>query len=226
MEPVTYVPVAGTCDWKPDDEDLCWWQAGSGFEGYMRRHGFVRQGLTWPFWSTAKAGTLLADRKGVTWRHGAVANIVPFLATIPLEQRKLVCLSHGGQVGAIAASQIQCDRLITIGTPVRADLEETYARVSCPWLHVYSTGVENRWQLFGQLFDGFFGVRWQMPAPAENRCIEGIGHSDLLRDPEKHDDVYQREVLPFLRGHQEAATKDIPLPTTGRPSMRSTGGER
>jgi hypothetical protein len=50
------------------------------------------------------------------------------------------------------------------------------------------------------MFDRHLGWQWAMPDPVENHCVEGIGHGDLLREPDRFDEVYQRVVLPFLRG--------------------------
>ena len=190
---VPYVPVAGTHDWR--GPGLKWWQEGSSFTAYMQQQGCVRLGRDWPFWSTALAGTFFAGRAHLAWMHGAYV-LTDFLRTIPFEERNLISMSHGGQVAAMAAGKIPVHRLVTVGTPVRTDMAEVYSAVVCPWLHVFSTGLENRSQLLGARLR----LRWDMPMPAVNRRVEGIGHAKLLRTPDRFSAVYQRVVLPFLRG--------------------------
>lgn len=190
----TYVPVAGTHDWAPGTAATRWWQAASPFTQMMRRLGLDRAGQEWPFWSTALAGTVFAGRTRRVWWHGAYV-LATFLKTLPLEDRNLIALSHGGQVAAIAASRLVPVRtLVTVCTPVRRDLDDVYRVVQARWLHLYCVGWSNRLQFLGQRVR----LRWQMPAPAVNKRLKQIGHSDLLRDPDEFEDVYREVIAPFL----------------------------
>ena len=198
---LTYVPVAGTHDWNPDEAGGRWWERDSAFATFMSRHDVERRGrAAFPFWSTALSGALFVGPARRAWWHGAYV-LADYLEGLPFDERNVIALSHGGQVAAIAAGLVTgVHRLVTVGTPVRKDLARAYRRIRCPWMHLYSTGWENRWQVFGELFDRGVRRRWDMPAPALNRRVEGIGHGDLLRDPERFEDVYTGIILPFLRG--------------------------
>ena len=86
--------------------------------------------------------------------------------------------------------------LITVCSPVLRALADVYSVVQALWLHLYGTGWSNRMQFLGQRVR----LTWAMPEPAENRRLEGIGHSNLLRDPERFEAVYPTLVVLFLRG--------------------------
>ena len=53
--------------------------------------------------------------------------------------------------------------------------------------------------MFWELFDRHVGWQWEMPHPAANRRVEGIGHGDLLRQPGRFPLVYSEIVVPFLQ---------------------------
>ncbi len=196
----TYVPVAGTFDWDPVATEPHWWQPGSDFEQFMRARDFAPRARTWPFWSTTPAGALIVGRAQRAWKHGAHV-LADYLEDVADDDRNLIGFSHGGQVAAIAAAKhVNCARLVTVGTPVRKDLAEIYASVDCPWLHLYSTGWENRWQFFGSLFDRGVRLRWAMPAPATNHRVEGTAHGGLLRRASEFASVWDETIVPFLRG--------------------------
>ena len=203
---MTYRTVAGTEDWDPPEDglNLRWWQRSSVFSQIMTAHGCARtgwsyQGLDLPPWSTQLAGTWVSGRDIRTWWRGAYG-LAWELEQQPPETRTLICHSHGGQVGVLVAWILResggLARLVTVCTPRRRAMRQYYEAVDCPWLHIYNTNLwANRMQWLGARAAG-----WTMPAPAENVCVKGIGHSALLREPDRFAAVYQDVLLPFLRG--------------------------
>jgi hypothetical protein len=185
----------GTNEW-PSPGTAPWFQTGSAFSDLLLTEGYT-QALPdeIPAWSSELGG--VKDLTSRAWEYGAAVTI-PRVLALDEADRNIIGASHGGQVAARIASRVDCARLLTIGTPVRHEMAEIYATVTCPWLHVYSTGWENRWQYFGQLFDRHVGFSLQMPAPAQNIRLEGTGHVDLVREPARFDTIYQRVILPFL----------------------------
>jgi hypothetical protein len=179
------VGIAGTWAWKS-----AWWQDDSPFWRYMRRHGIYPArvngrpfrwstdlGSTWQFWKSRHSD----------WEAGGDA-LAYYLDALPPAYRVVVAHSHGGQVAAYCAAQgVTIDRLVTVATPVRADMEGTWklARQSIRhWCHVMdSEGDKTAW--WGAFGDGRFGNTREFKDTDATVKIGGIGHSGLLSDPSK-----------------------------------------
>lgn len=173
----------------------------------LAEHRFDRRGWSWhgvdlPPWGTDLGGTFFAGPLLRSWWRAAYG-LAEELEPEDFETRNLVCLSHGGNIGVMVDVLLRrhgtsggLHRLVTVCTPQRRSMREHYATVSCPWLHVYSTNLwTNRMQWLGARGAGF-----KMPEPATNVRLPGIGHSDLLRDPERFDVEHEAVLMPFLRG--------------------------
>lgn len=182
---MTVVAVAGTWAWQS-----AWWQDGSPFWRYMEAHGVYPAringlpfrwstdlGNSWKFWQTRRS----------QWEAGGDA-LAYYLDALPAQHRVVLAHSHGGQVVAHAAAMgVEIDRVVTIATPYRADMEVTYAKARASirrWAHVLDSDGDNTawWGAFGDRRVG--NVRHFTQADA-NIKIAGIGHSGLLSDP-KH----------------------------------------
>lgn len=108
----------------------------------------------------------------------------------------IVAHSHGGQVAAYAAANgLQVDRLITVATPVRKDMEPVYkaARENIQsWYHLHSDS--DLWQVLGGLRDGRWGLHRTMPYADENVVVNNVDHSEFL-NPALWDQNYWWEWL-------------------------------
>jgi hypothetical protein len=99
---------------------------------------------------------------------------------------RIVAHSHGLQaVLYAAAAGLKVGSLVSVGSPVRKDMLEiaTNARPNINrWLHL---SAEGDWmQVFGEMFDGSFGVRREHPLADKNdKMPRDAGHGGILRDP-------------------------------------------
>jgi hypothetical protein len=203
--PLYIVPIAGTEGWGDP-----WWQDGSPWLQALENANCRAWRLDGrPFrWSTdldganvvacawnALRGLLRRTRHPVLhrdWRAGGDA-CGYYLRDVPYEARNLVAHSHGGQVALYtAADGTPIRTLVTVGTPVRGDMEDVYAaaRPHIGWhLHVCDA-VFDLWGTLGQLFDGDVRIErtWPKvvaggPGPDLTLTLEHIGHTKLLHDP-------------------------------------------
>ncbi len=188
---LNYIAVPGTWGWSLG-QTKAWWQEGSPFHRFMVEHGFHQDHAERSFWSTRLDGVSLwqclrrsqAARR--SWAHGGKV-LHHFLTehTEPGKKRRVICHSHGLQVVLYACAQgAQIDRLISLGSPVRKDMRST-AELARPnivdWTHVASDRSDTT-QIFGELFDGAFGIVREHPLADKNIIIPSVGHSQLLRD--------------------------------------------
>ena len=140
-----------------------------------------------PFeWSYDLSGVLTwMGRTHSDWIAGGAA-LTYYLRGLPYEQRNVIAHSHGGQVAAYAAAHSDCwiRRLITVSTPVRKDMQDTWAQARPnigAWTHV--AAKRGDWMIrLGELFDGAFGWTRQMPSADRNLIFPNIGHTGLFTD--------------------------------------------
>ena len=96
----------------------------------------------------------------------------------------IIAHSHGGNVAAIAASFAwgKINHLVTVGTPVRKSLDETYSLAFLGlrgnWSHIYSTS--DWWQMFGTF--GTFN-------PWKKRTIS-YANSNILAEGKNHTELH------------------------------------
>ena len=144
----------------------------------------------WQFWRRWGIGNKTADHRD--WAAGGLALyawIVPPLAPerrIPPAETRVICHSHGLQVVLYACMHgLQIDTLISIGSPVRQDMDlvTMAARLNIRrWLHVCSDRSD-RMQWLGTLGDGALGIIRQHPLADVNHPLPSAGHSGVLHDP-------------------------------------------
>src|SRR5688572_28466454 len=150
-----WIPVHGTNDVGPD----AWWRGGP-FVEYLAEHDLTRVIPTFE-WS--------GDLDGVFWDNSrdwiaGGKSLFYYLRPLHPMDRNLIAHSHGGAVALECAQYLPIRTLITVGTPVRKAVQEAGRRALekghlGSWHHVYDKSGD-RWQWFGQLFDGrWFGDR-------------------------------------------------------------------
>jgi hypothetical protein len=171
--------VPGTWDDAPD----AWWRPGSAFTQALTGTGHDVVAL--PPWALALDGALGRNAQWIEGGHRLAMALIAYRdAAVPIQG--LVAFSHGGAVAlyalAFAASAgLHVDRLVTLGTPVRADLA-AFARRARPaigrWTHVY--GGSDWMAILGTLGDGVRRYLRAMPDAHVNRVVPGAGHRDLI----------------------------------------------
>lgn len=195
-----------------------WWEPGGAFYDFLDRSGFYMLGGDRPFtWSTSLDGLgwlIPRGRRHITWESAGI-NLDCYMRPplgrldyVPIAQRNIIAHSHGLQVVAYACSRgLKINRLITLGSPVRRDMEYIY-RSARPnigqWLHVHSDHSD-RWQWLGTLFDGRIGIIREHPLADRNVKIARVGHTKLLEDVSSFALWHTRGLLNFLRARDVAA---------------------
>jgi len=131
---------------------------------------------------------LSKGRKHRDWIAGGYA-LAYFLSRLDYLDRNLIAHSHGINpvLYAPALTKIKIRRLISICSPVRADMDATATEaVTCieRWRHVASIDWDFM-QWAGEMLDGHLQLtrerRWRQAT--ENVYIKGIGHSNLFKPP-------------------------------------------
>ncbi len=173
-----YLPIAGTDGWND-----AWVKAKSDFGQMMAAEGFeLLLAGDRPFrWSTALDGLFGDDRQ---WAAGADA-LYYFLRFVPLEDRNLICHSHGGQLPAfVCASAFPIRSLTTVGTPVRDDVPWSAAEGFIGFhQHLYDL-KRDLWGWLGQVGDHDLRTERTFPDNrVKNIGVADISHSKVLRDP-------------------------------------------
>jgi len=137
-------------------------------------------------WSGNVSGVpnILAKSKNSDWEAGGYA-LADHLDSLEPASRIVIAHSHGGQVAAYGAALagIYIHRLLTVCTPVRGDMRETWVeahRNIGAHRHISAEGWDF-WQRLGEWGDGVFGWTRTIDG-AENLLLEGIGHAGLLSD--------------------------------------------
>lgn len=175
------VTISGT--WGARKESN-WFNWDSDFWALARKKGLksakvpIKRGRLRPRWDTRVDGIW---GKNESWEAGAQC-ARSFINAYCDEDTIIVAHSHGGQVAAIALAEglPQVKRLVTVGTPVRADLEKTYQEARAglvSWHHLYSN--QDWMQFLGSLFDGSWRLRRKMEN-ATNLLCSDQGHSEML----------------------------------------------
>lgn len=201
--------VAGTGSWK-DNGSIDWFCPGHDFGKFLDAQGvapiYDGNGTPKPFvWSTDLAGVpVLTNKKDWAAGGAALSYFVRFKAICRSYETALIVHSHGLQVAAFAAAEygLKVDTLISMGSPLRADMRDRYQVLRTNtryWLHVHSD-KSDRWQWFGELFDGHFGIVRETPLANRNDFVPGVGHSELLRDPAQYHHWIDRGWIDLLKG--------------------------
>jgi hypothetical protein len=205
---VPYVAVPGTWAARQADDPAAWWRASSPLARFLeRRGGLVHLRPADPFlWSTDVNGAPALPwpwRKG--FEHSDWRACGDYLRHYVPERwpARIIAHSHGAQGVAYAArGGLYIHRLVTVGSPVRADMDPIW-RAALPnigaWRHLWFTS--DRMQLFGSVGDR--AVRWlrefRYPGVV-NTCWPGLDHSEALTRPELFDRWVSQGVVDFLKG--------------------------
>lgn len=171
-----------------EKESRSWIDDGSGFVVEALIHGVNVIDLKEPFlWSTALDGYSpkfwKKNHNHMVWASWGRALLYYAHWKAPGVPVNLIAHSHGGQVAAYALNYgLKVNQLITIATPVRADMAKiwTAGRPNVKsHLHIH-TGKRDMMQWLGELGDGRFGIYRRMAPPAHNHEHKGHTHSSLL----------------------------------------------
>lgn len=186
--------IQGTHGYRGSTQDAgAWWWPGDGL--YLpsrwveaaRAHGLTilsRPGA--PFvWATEATGWW-PGRKWAAWKAAAEAARDYCLAA-GATRVQVVAHSHGGQVAAYLAAMhgrggaLTVSELVTLGTPVRGDMEGIYqrARAGVRWWDAVHGGPGDWWQLAGEAFDGHLGWRRAQRWATRNEALP-VGHGELM----------------------------------------------
>jgi hypothetical protein len=185
--------VAGTHAWRADGR-VAWYHPDSVFAQRLKEMGVQIVGAHSPFtWSTELGGVGFGDDDLVVWKaaginllHYAVPPLCPE-HQIPSSDLVVISHSHGLQVVLCAAAAgLKIDTFIDICGPVRKDMMSV-AQLARPnirrWVHMYG-GKRDRWQWFGEMFDGHIGVVREHKLADHNIGVNSADHRDILADPE------------------------------------------
>lgn len=221
--PNIYIPVAGTNGWSDDSEilddygrnEVRWWQT-SYFYYFMKKNGFDVPNSKDPYvWTTDLQGVSFWRRWSVfngkinkirdhrDWIAGGAA-LRWYIKSYGLEDTEvsLIAHSHGLQVVAYACDQgIRVKNLISVGSPIRRDMEHLYKCIrnsTIRWLHI-SDGNNDRIQLAGQFGDGILSRRTFNKFANFNNPLPNISHTRILSDPNAFHYWVDLQWLEFLR---------------------------
>lgn len=192
-----YLPISGTHGYRGSITSADWFHHESAFAAFLGARGFAHLCPERPFtWTTDLNGHRFWRRwlgrksTSVDWLVGGI-NLYAYLqpplgsAVVPLERANLIAHSHGLQVVLFACSMgLKIRRLVSVGSPVRADLDATAVKAKAnieQWIHVYSDRSD-RFQWLGTIGDGVFGITRQHPHAHINICVPGVAHTRLLND--------------------------------------------
>lgn len=179
-----------------------WWRLQSPWWQMLEREGFAPadQQCAWSM------GLVVIRHRRDDWERGAevlAASLEAMPAGVP---RVVVAHSHGGQIALLAAAGgHRIDRLLTLGTPPRAEMADAIdaARpLIGRWHHVCAL----RWDVWGwagQLAGGAaFYARRTFAQADQNIRMPGIDHVKLLNDPAFFGRWRDFGLIDFLRGQQ------------------------
>lgn len=206
---IPFLAIGGTWSWNGSSKGQ-WYDAGSPWSANMRARGLEHHhlltGEARPFvWSTDINGQQFWRRwfgkapDVNDWQaagHNLLNYCVPAIAPecrIEPSQLHVICHSHGLQPVLFAcADGLKINTLISIGSPVRADMVEATRRARpriAFWWHFHSDTTD-RWQWLGAIGDGSFGIARRQPFADQNVMVPGVGHSNILNDMRIFDQVW------------------------------------
>lgn len=205
--PTFVIPIHGT--WSLNQVHP-WWKTGSDFQKFARECNiFYKEVDDEPFtWSGRidginwKTVLTLGFSKDVhdDWRTAGFA-LRYYLQRVKLEDRNLILHSHAWPV--YLYSRMPVKNIITIGSPMRADLKPLAEQAKALKLYNYHAHIYDMvWDkiaYLGQLGDGkWFGSRHCDTADMNIR-LKGISHSKVLTDPQYITDWMKEGWFDILR---------------------------
>lgn len=209
MTTLPYIAIGGTWAWNGSSKGQ-WYDVDSPFSANMRLKGFEHYHVLGNFkrpyiWTTDLEGNqwwrrLIGRPADHTEWQAAGANLFVYcdLQIKPCELN-IICHSHAAQVVAFAcADGLKVHTLITVGSPIRADMLEVYRRarpnIGFHW-HFHSD-ASDRFQWLGAIGDSWFSFRHAFsparrhPYADQNVGVPGVGHSNILNDMTLFHDVW------------------------------------
>lgn len=186
---IRYIAVAGTY---AAGREMEWDHPDSTFSNFLLANDIIPLMIS-PLkryaWSTSLDGL---DKSNDDWDAAGRAlayYVMPPLADktlLPPSETYIIAHSHGGNVAAYACGKygLKVNGLITVGTPVRKDMDSIYkeaAKNIDHHLHLHA-GWQDYMQILGAIGDGRWGIHREMPY-AERNDVMPKGHGDILRDP-------------------------------------------
>lgn len=200
MIPVLAVP--GTWSWRGTSAGQ-WYDQASSWSANLRVRGFdhlhlLRGGGRPYVWTTDVNGQQFWRRwfggapKINDWQaagHNLYAYCVPPLAPdrrVPSSELHIVTHSHGLQPVLMAcADGLRVNTLVSVGSPVRADMLEAArrARENIGFWWCYHSDHTDTMQWLGEIGDGMLGVVRAHPYADQKVSLPGVGHSRILTDP-------------------------------------------
>lgn len=213
---IPFIAIGGTWSYNGSSKGQ-WYDADSPFSANMRLKGFQHHhlltGSPRPFvWDTDLEGNQFWRRwigkapSTTDWQAAGMnlfAYCVPPIA--PQSQIQpcnlhIIAHSHAAQVVAFAAADgLRINTLVTVGSPIRADMVDVYRRaranIGFHW-HFHSDGSD-RFQWLGEVGDGLFSTfkhalnptrSW--PGADQNVGLPGVGHSNILNDMRIFNEVW------------------------------------
>lgn len=194
----SFVAVPGTWAWRDRDNPKAWFQPTSAFAATLATITIFPLRPR-PFWWTTRVNGHDGWRRWLhwmiprSWERGdhldwqAAAEALTWYCEAEGTPDILIAHSHGGQVAAYAAAWgLKIPLLVTVSTPVRADMDDIYlaARPNIGvWRHIYASD-RDRMQWWGSAGDGALRVATRMERADANYGIPGAEHSRLLTDPQ------------------------------------------
>jgi hypothetical protein len=204
----SYLPIQGTHGTYGDGPQ--WWRPESDLAKFLLAHELKILKPEDPFiWSTDINGLgFLTKMFGSNRKHHndwvAGGAALRYYLDRPckkcawpqemIKDRNLIAHSHGLQVVLYACAQgLRVRRLISVGSPIRADMfggPDSIAKRALPnidaWLHIHDTTNMDIMQRLGEVGDGKIEWRGERKVPigtVKDDGIAGIGHSGVLCDP-------------------------------------------
>lgn len=205
-KPTYFLPIAGTWDWN-EDERIAWWEQSSPFINFMNSQNFFLKFPECPFeWSTGLEG--LPFTKYRQWKAGAKAlgyymDGPSYGNPWPLEDRNFIVHSYGLYIILYYASWGgKINNLISIGSPIRHDVNSVAllakANIKGTWLHLRDEKFDFIGTL-GGFFDKNVGFARKNPWCTREDALDKVGHSDLIKKPEKFYHWLESNRLEVLR---------------------------
>lgn len=229
---IPFIAIGGTWAWNGSSAGQ-WYDAGSPWSANMRARGLEHHHLLAgdgrPFvWTTDLNGhqwwrRLIGKQPSTTDWHAAGINLhaycVPPIAPdhrIKPCDLHIVAHSHALQVVLFACAEgLKVNTLISVGSPVRADMLKA-ARQARPnigfWWHFHSDRSD-RWQSFGEVGDGSFGIERRHPFADQNVGLPGVGHSEILNDTRIFHQVWGGPLDLIRSRHGRTHVTDISIRT-------------
>lgn len=205
---IPFIAIGGTWAWNGSSKGQ-WYDPDSPWSANMRLKGFQHHhlltGSPRPFvWDTDLEGVQFWRRwfgrpSTLDWQTAGMnlfAYCVPPIfpsAQIPPCNLNIIAHSHAMQVVAFgAADGLKVNTLITVGSPIRADMLDVYRRARPNigfWWHFHSD-YSDHVQWLGEFADGRLGIVRQQPFADQNVGLPGVGHSNILKDMQLFDAVW------------------------------------